>query len=126
MPPRRQSRFAMGLWACVIRVGARNGVGLSPVSVVSHCEQVTPPYTSWAGRNSRDAFLRERHPLLEAARCFSTTRSLAHHTLPDCDPSRSVLAWPLRHRPLLNDAGCIPFREESSSKEFWTGTDLPR
>ena len=31
-------------------------MGLSPVSVVSHCEQVTPPNTPWVRGNSRDAF----------------------------------------------------------------------
>ena len=60
------------------------------------------------------------------ARCFSTTRSLAHRTLPKRAPSRSVLAWPLRHRVLPPDAGCVALREESSSKDFWTGTDPPR
>ena len=44
--------------------------------------------------------------------CFSTSGSLARRTRPNCDPSRSVLAWPLRHRPLLDDAGCIPLARE--------------
>ena len=44
--------------------------------------------------------------------CFSTTWSLARRTRPNCDPSRSVLAWPLRHRPSLDDAGCIPLARE--------------
>jgi hypothetical protein len=115
----------MDLWAGGIRAAARNGVGLSPVSVVSHCEQVTPPYTPWAGEIAV-TFSSGKAAREGNLRCFSTTRSLAHATRPDCDPSRSVLAWPLRHRPLLDDAGCVPFRKESSSKEFWTGTDLPR
>jgi hypothetical protein len=55
-----------------------------------------------------------------AVRCFSTSWSLARRTRPDCGPSRSILAWPLRHRPLPDDAGCIPLRREffaeSSSK----------
>jgi hypothetical protein len=46
-PPRKQGRFVMDLWACLIRARTRNGVGFSPVSVVSHCEQATPPYTPW-------------------------------------------------------------------------------
>jgi hypothetical protein len=37
---------------------------------------------------------------------------LARRTRPDCDPSRSVLAWPLRHRPLLDGAGYVPLRRE--------------
>ena len=50
VPPREQSRFVMDLWACVIQAEAWNGVGLSPVSVVSRCEQVRSPYTSWVRR----------------------------------------------------------------------------
>src|SRR5450432_2194310 len=40
------------------------------------CEQVTPPTTPRAGRNSRDAFLR-RFLGEEETQCFSTTWSLA-------------------------------------------------
>ena len=47
-----------------------------------------------------------------ADQCFSTTGSLARRTRPNCDPSRSVLAWPLRHRPLPDDAGCVPLPRE--------------
>jgi hypothetical protein len=35
----------MDLSAQCIQACAWNGVGLSPVSVVDHCEQVTPPHT---------------------------------------------------------------------------------
>jgi hypothetical protein len=56
-PPRRQGRFVVDLWACVVRSVLRNGVGLSPVSAVSHCEQATPPTTLRVERNSRDASL---------------------------------------------------------------------
>jgi hypothetical protein len=50
MPPRPSGRFVVDLWACCIPAGARNGVGLSPVSVVSRCEQATPPHTPWVRR----------------------------------------------------------------------------
>ena len=43
---------------------------------------------------------------------MSTTRSLAHHTMPRRDPSRSVLAWTLRHRSSPAGAGCLPFRRK--------------
>ena len=111
-PPRSQSRFVVDLWAwCSLGPrGPRNGVGLSPVSVVRHCEQARPPYTPRAGGKNRDVLLRDG--CSAAAWCFSTTGSLARRTRPDCDPSRSVLAWPLRHRPLLADAGCVPLRRE--------------
>jgi len=54
-PPHSQGRFVVDLWAWFILAWARNGVGLSPVSVVDHYEQVTPPHTSWVRGNSRDA-----------------------------------------------------------------------
>ena len=124
-PPRRQSRFVLDLSAWCIQAGAWNGVGLSPVRVVGHCEQVTPPHTPRVNGQNRDV-LRRDCPGGRAAQCFSTTRSLAHHVRPNRDPSRSILAWPLRQRPLPSAAGCVPFLEESSSKDFWTGTAPPR
>ena len=53
--------------------------------------------------------------------CFSTTWSLARRTRPNCDPSRSVLAWPLRHRPLPDDAGCIPLLRGEFEQGFPDG-----
>ncbi len=49
-PPRNPSRFVVDLWVGVVLGWSRNGVGLSPVSVVDHCEQVTTPHTSWVRR----------------------------------------------------------------------------
>jgi hypothetical protein len=95
-PPRSQGRFVMDLWAWCIRT-SRNDVGLSPVSVVGPCEQVRPPYTPRVDGVDRNVGHRDC-PGRRAAQCFSTTRSLAHRARPDCDPSRSVLAWPLRQR----------------------------
>lgn len=43
-------------------------------------------------------------------------------TRPKRDPSRVTLAWPLRHRPLPGDAGCVPSPVGGSSKSFRTGT----
>src|SRR6185369_2423879 len=60
------------------------------------------------------------------AQCFSTARGLAHTAWPKRDPSRTVLAWPLRHRPLPSGAGCIDLLAENSGKDFWTGTAPPR
>ena len=109
-PPRSQSRFVVDLsvWCIQGPDGTWNGVGLSPVSVIGHCEQARPPYTPRTGGKNRDGLLQDG--CSAAARCFSTTGSLARHTRPDCGPSRSVLAWPLRHRPLLDGAGCVPLR----------------
>jgi hypothetical protein len=45
---------------------------------------------------------------------------------PNRDPSRSILAWPLRRQMLPPDAGCVALLTEDSSKDFWTSTDPPR
>jgi hypothetical protein len=102
----------MDLWAWCIQEprGPWNGVGLSPVSVIGQCEQARSPYTPRAGGKNRDVLLQEGYSA--AVWCFSTTGSLARRTRPNCDPSRSVLAWPLRHRPLLDGAGYVPLRRE--------------
>ena len=75
-------------------------------ALVSRRDRLTP---RGSGGNSRDAFSGSCS-LVGTARCFSTTRSLAHRTMPNRGPSRSVLAWPLRHRPLPSGAGCVPLR----------------
>jgi len=62
-PPRSQSRFAVDLWAWSIRSELRNGVGLSPVNVISRCEQVTPPDTLRARKEQPQRFLRETSSL---------------------------------------------------------------
>jgi hypothetical protein len=106
----------------------RNDVGLSPVSVISHCEQARPRNTPRTGGQNRDVHLRDdslrNRPVLQPKWEPGTPHEA------ECDPSRSVLAWPLRHRPLLDDAGCIDLQGavslETSSKDFWTGTAPPR
>jgi len=37
-------------------------------------------------------------------------KELGTPSRPKRGPSRTILAWPLRHRPLPDDAGCIPLR----------------
>jgi hypothetical protein len=49
-------------------------------------------------------------------------RGLGTPPRPKRDSSRTILAWPLRRRPLPDDAGCLPLLAESSSKDFRTGT----
>jgi hypothetical protein len=46
-------------------------------------------------------------------------------TRPKRDTSRATLAWPLRRRPLPDDAGCVPSRRGGSSKSFRTGAAPP-
>ena len=65
----------MDLSACVVRGGPRNGVGLSPVSVVGRCDQATPPPTPRARQKNRNALCRKRSA--KTAPCFSTVWSLA-------------------------------------------------
>ena len=76
-----------------------------------------PPYRVAATNRN---VCREERPL--TPRCFSRLRSVAPRLGPKRDPSRTILAWPLRQRPLPTTAGCIPFLAESSSKDFRTGT----
>ena len=74
----------------------------------------------------------EKLPVLLSENSVSVPQMLQHGLElgappePKCDPSQSVLAWPLRQRPSPDEAGCVVFREENSSKDFWTSTDLPR
>jgi hypothetical protein len=79
-----------------------------------HCEQAKSPYTPRAGGKNSDVLLQDG--CSATAQCFSTAGSLARHTRPDSDPSRSV----------LDGAGYVPPPEESSSKDFWTVTAPPR
>lgn len=58
-PPHSQRRFVIDLWAWSIRSELRNGVGLSPVSVISRCEQVTPPNTLRIRQEQPHHFLRK-------------------------------------------------------------------
>jgi hypothetical protein len=76
-PPPSQDRFVMDLSAWCIQepVGPWNGVGLSPVSVIGHCEQARPPYTPRAGGKNRDVLLRDG--CSAAAQCFSAAWTLA-------------------------------------------------
>jgi hypothetical protein len=108
------------LWAGCIQAGAWSGVGLSPVSVVGHCRQATPPSTPRIDGQNRGVLRRDCSGR-RAVQCFSTTRSLAHHTRPNRDPSRPVLAWPLRRRPLPDDAGYVPFPMGKFEQGFLDG-----
>ena len=95
-------------------------VGLSLVSMVCLCEQVTSPDTSEGRRDEPSAASPETKPRDGggSSRCFSTVRNLAHRPRPNRDPSRPVPAWPPRRRPLPPDAGCVPLLAAGSSKDF--------
>ena len=99
----------------------RDGVGLSPVSVVSRCTQARPPVTLSVRSAEPSYVLRGEEGGPFSARLRQAwERGLP--TRPKRDPSRVTLAWPLRHRPLPADAGCIASRMGGSSKRFRTGT----
>lgn len=111
-------RHAYGLGLPGLR---RDGVGLSPVSVVSHCVQATSPNTLSVRRTKPSAVRRGEEGKPSSARLRpASERGLP--TRPECDTSRTTLAWPLRHRPLPADAGCVASRQGDSSKNFRTGT----
>jgi hypothetical protein len=99
----------------------RDGVGLSPVSVVSHCVQASPPATLSVRRADPSLALRVE----QGEPCSTRLRQAKERgppTRPKRDPSRTTLAWPLRQRPLPFAAGCVASREGDSSKSFRTGT----
>src|SRR5579862_1032132 len=80
-----------------------NSVGLSPVSVVSRCIRARPRSTLSVVRANRDMLDPDQAML---GQCFSRLRSLAYRP-GRSDPSWIDLAWPLRRRALLPDAGCV-------------------
>ena len=99
----------------------RDGVGLSPVSVVSRCTQARPPVTLSVRSTEPSYRLRGEEGGPSSARLRQAwERGLP--TRPKRDPSRVTLAWPLRHRPLPSGAGCVASLMGDSSKRFRTGT----
>jgi len=87
----------------------RDGVGLSPVSVVSRCAQARPPVTVSVRRVAPSAAWRGEEGGPSSAR-LRQVRERGLPTRPKRDPSRATLAWPLRQRPLPTAAGCIGSR----------------
>ena len=87
--------------------GTRDGVGFSPVSVDSHCVQASPPITPTARSDQPYRVLRRNPP---GPLVLPQAWELGTPSRPKRDPSRTILAWPLRRRPLRDDAGCIPLR----------------
>ncbi len=102
-PLRGSSRFVMDLWARSFPGWAWNSVGLSPVSVVSRCIRARSRTTLSVVRANRIMLDPDQ---AELGQCFSRLRSLAHRP-GHSDPSWIDLAWPLRRRTLLSDAGCV-------------------
>jgi len=87
----------------------RDGVGLSPVSVVSHCVQARPPVTLSVRSTEPSYGLRGEGGGPSSAR-LRQVRERGLPTRPKRDPSRTTLAWPLRQRLLPGAAGCVVSR----------------
>ena len=102
-PLRDPSRFVIDLWARSFPGLAWNSVGLSPVSVVSRCIRARSRSTLSVVRANRTMLDPDQ---AELGQCFSRLRSLAPRP-GRSDPSEIDLAWPLRRRTLLPDAGCV-------------------
>ena len=102
------SCFGRALSAGVTRPTAwagRDDVGLSPVSVVSHFVQATPPDTLTDHRRSPSILRCESTLLLPMLRQMT---ELGTPPGPNRDASWTISAWPLRQRRLPHAAGCIP------------------
>ena len=83
-------------------------MGLSPVSVVSRCIQARPRATPSVVRATRDMLGTDPARLRWAN--ASAGSGAWHPDWAESGPSRIGLAWPLRQRPLLAEAGCVgPF-----------------
>jgi hypothetical protein len=87
------------------------GQPLCPGEITSHLDGPQRPTVACAAEGDRRV-----PPMLRQA----WERGMPSR--PKRDPSRTILAWPLRRRPLPDDAGCVPLPKESSSKDFRTGT----
>ena len=66
-------------------------MGLSPVSVISRCEQARPPYTPWTGGQNRDVLLRDSS---------LRSRPVLQHNL-EPGTSHEAELWPLPFCPCL-------------------------
>lgn len=111
-PPRRQGRFVVDLWAWVVRgeLGTAWDFHRSVLSAIVNRRRRQP----LCGPKGIAVTLPSKAPSPDAkvVRCFGRLGSLAPPLEPKRDTSRSVLAWPLRHRPLPNDAGCVVSHRE--------------
>ncbi len=126
--------FRQALSAGVTNSAARvesDDVGLSPVSVVSHCAPVKPPGTQESRPPSPHTGER-RFP----SRASDRLRSLTPLSGRNAIPLRAILTWPLHRHSLPSDPGYVPLRlfgspertslvMESSSEDFRTGADPP-
>ena len=110
----------MDLSAWVVQGGPWNGVGLSPVSSVGHCDQATSPDTPCVRRGNRISLSRGRSSWI--VQCFSAARGLASTRGRNVAPPDLSLPGPSVIARRRDDAGCYL----AVDKDFWTGTAPPR
>ncbi len=119
------SRYRPGHEGRVGRRGTFTGQGCQPLCAGDATKHLSDPSALTESRQTKNPF-----------QSFSRVRSLAHHSRPKRDPSRTILTWHLRHHSLPSDASSVPLRlfgsperpslvMESSSENFRTGSDPP-
>ena len=107
---RRVSRPFRHAYGSALPCVGRDGVGLSPVSVVSHCVQASPPLTLTV----RDPLPHQgpRTSVGPTPAVLQPARGHGTPSGPKRGPSRTILAWPLRRRPSPVGAGCVALARE--------------
>jgi hypothetical protein len=119
------SRYRPGREGRDRRRGTFTGQGCQPLCAGDATKHLSDPSVVTESRQRKNPF-----------RSFSSLRSLAHHSRPKRDPSRTILTWHLRRHSLPSDASFVPLRLfgmperaslvlESSSEDFRTGSDPP-
>ena len=102
------SRFGQGLISSRYRPGREGrdrrrgtftGQGCQPLCAGDATRHLSDPSVVTESRQRKNPF-----------QSFSSVRSLAHHSRPKRDPSRTILTWHLRRHSLPSDASFIPLR----------------
>jgi hypothetical protein len=94
-------------------------VGLSPVSVISHCVPAAAPNTPMVcclcfppASCARTAPCGQQQDEPAGSPKLRRVGERSSPSRPKRATSRTGVAWPLRRRPLPCDAGCVPLRRE--------------
>ena len=111
-PPRCQT-LSLCLWVWVALVEPETAWDFHRsvwTAIVSRRDHQSPRRTAAANRNvCCGRILMDPHVLQQV-------RELGTPSRPKRDPSQTILAWPLRYRPLLDDTGCIPLRRRGRAR----------
>jgi hypothetical protein len=116
-PPRRQTfSRCLWVWFALLPGTAWDCHRSVWTAIVSRRNRQSPRRIAATNRNMCCAGIQLDPRVLRQVRVLGTA------SRPKRGPSRTILAWPLRRRPSLADAGCVALLSESSSKDFRTGT----